>query len=260
MSQGDIILTEAGPIVWLTVSNPAKHNAMSLAMWLRLAALLSDLPAQARCLVLRGAGSRAFMSGADISEFGERRRSPDDVLAYDRAADTAMDLLEHCSIPTVAMIAGYCFGGGVATALSCDVRLAADDAVFAIPAARLGLGYSWQCVKRLVDTVGGPVATDVLISGRRMGADEALRTGLASALHPATGLEAATLDYAQAVSSNAPLTIRAARRTIRELRRVDRAPDLALCKRLITECFASSDYAEGMAAFMARRDPVFNGN
>jgi enoyl-CoA hydratase/carnithine racemase len=259
MRVGEVTLTETGPVTWITISNPAKHNAMSLDMWHQLSRMLSELPSSARCLVLRGEGLRAFVSGADIAEFSKRRRTAEDVLAYDRGADDAMTGLAECPIPTIAMISGYCFGGGVALALCCDVRLAAEDAVFSIPAARLGLGYGWRCIKSLVDAAGAAAAADLLISARRVSGSESLQLGVVSLLYAPERLTEAVSSYAHRVARNAPLTIFAARRTIRELRRPDRHPDLALCERLAGECFASQDYLEGIAAFVDGREPQFHG-
>jgi enoyl-CoA hydratase len=184
LSQGRIELELRGPVAWITIDNAARRNAMALHMWAALDATLAQIGPDTRCVVLRGAGDQAFVSGADISEFAGSRRTPEDVAAYDRVADAAMDRLHNMPQPTVAMIGGYCIGGGVALSLCCDVRLASETSQFAVPAARLGVGYGAAGLKKLLDVVSVPAATDIMISARRQGAAEALRM-----THPAADLE-----------------------------------------------------------------------
>lgn len=260
MSEGRIGFEQRSSIGWITVDNPAKRNAVSLRMWEQLGSLLDGVGADVRCLVVRGAGDKAFVSGADISEFAEMRRAPEDVAAYDDAADSAMAKLHEMPQPTVAMISGYCLGGGVALALSCDVRLAAEDSQFAVPAARLGLGYGAAGLKKLLDAVSVPVATDIMVSARRLDAAEALEIGLVNRVFPAEALPEEVEAYAASISANAPLTVRAAKRTIRELAKANPAVDFDLCHRLAAECFASDDYLEGARAFLEKRPPQFKGH
>lgn len=259
MENGRLAVERRGMVAWITIDNPSRRNAMSLDMWRQLKKILDEVGDDTRCIVLRGAGDKAFVSGADISEFADRRRSQEDVTAYDDAADGAMAKLQDMPQPTVAMISGYCIGGGVALALSCDMRLAADSSQFAVPAARLGLGYGAPGLKKLLDAVSVPTALDIMISARRYSAAEALAVGLVNRLHPAEALEQAVGDYAAAIAENAPLTIRAIKRTIKELTRTNSAADLDLCRRLADQCFASDDYMEGLRAFMEKRSPNFLG-
>ena len=259
MGNGRIGLEHKGPVAWITIDNPAKRNAVSLAMWRQLDALLCDVGEDTRCIVVRGAGDKAFVAGADISEFIEQRRSPENVAQYDEAADAAMARLHTMPQPTVAMISGYCIGGGVALSLCCDIRLADDSSQFAVPAARLGLGYSPTGLKQLLDVVSVPVATDIMVSARRYSAAEALAMGLVNRVYPQGALAHEVEDYAAAVARNAPLTVRAAKRTIKELARTNPAADLDLCHGLAAACFASQDYLEGVNAFMEKREPQFSG-
>lgn len=248
-----------GPVAWITISNIEKHNAMSLQMWRDLDAALIKVPDESRCIVVRGAGEKAFVSGADISEFAGQRRSPEDVTAYDAYADGAMAHLYDAPQPTIAMISGYCFGGGVALALCCDIRLAAETAEFSVPAARLGLGYGPDGLKKLLDVVSAPVAMDIMFSARRFTAAEALGARLINRTFAAAALEAETRAYAGIIAGNAPLTIRAAKRSIRELTKSS-AADLEYCRALTAQCFNSDDYLEGARAFMEKRRPRFKGS
>jgi enoyl-CoA hydratase/carnithine racemase len=181
------------------------------------------------------------------------------VAVYEAAAESVFRGLRELPQPTVAVIRGHCVGGGVALALSCDIRLAAHDSRFAIPAARLGLGYGVDGTKRLVDVVGVPVAMDMLVSARTLVAPEALAVGLVNRVHPADRLAAEADDYVAAVAANAPLTIRAAKRVITELSEPGPTFDRDRSERLVADCNASADYAEGTAAFMAKRRPRFSG-
>lgn len=246
-------------IVWIRIDNPAKRNAVSLAMWQELEQILAHIDEDVRCVVLRGEGEQAFVSGADISEFAGRRRTPEDVAAYDEAADRAMARLYGLAQPTVAMISGYCIGGGMALALSCDIRLASSSAQFAIPAARLGLGYGVMHIKHLLDVAGASNAMDMLASADRYSADEALRMGLVNRIFAIERFNETVGAYVEQIAANAPLTIRAAKHTIRDLVRLPSDTDLAGSEAMIVQCFESDDYAEGIRAFMEKRAPKFLG-
>ena len=256
---GRVRVEQRGPVSWITVDNAAKHNAVSLAMWRELDATIQSIDAGTRCVVVRGAGEKAFVAGADIAEFARHRRAPADVAAYEEAADSAFRRLQELPQPTVALIRGHCVGGGVALALSCDIRLASHDSRFAIPAARLGLGYSVDGIKRLLDAVNVPVAMDMLVSARPYAAPEALAAGLVNRVYPAGQLAAEADGYVAAIVANAPLTIRAAKRTISEMSKQSPGPDRELCERLVAECYASADYLEGARSFMEKRRPEFSG-
>jgi enoyl-CoA hydratase/carnithine racemase len=250
-----------GPIGRLVFNNPARHNAVSLDMWEAVAQIIDDFERDdaIRVIVVSGAGGRAFVSGADISEFKERRASEDAAAAYAKISEGARLRLQETPKPTIAMIQGYCIGGGVATALACDLRIAAEGSKFGIPAAKLGLGYAYDGIKKLVDLVGPAYAREIFFTARQFTAEEALRMGLVNRVVAADTLEAVVSECCASIAGNAPLTVRAAKAAIREALKDESQRDLALCKRLVEECFASADYTEGRTAFMEKRRPVFYG-
>ena len=248
-----------GAALHIVFNNPAKHNALSLDMWGAVPLLLKQAQAdeQVRLVVFSGAGDKAFVSGADISQFADQRAARQAVLRYEALAEEALLAIYQCAKPTLASIQGYCIGGGVNVAIACDIRIAHSQAVFAIPAARLGLGYRYSALKNLVDLVGVGAAKDLFLTARRIDANEALRMGLVSRV--ADDLAALQAEYVQAIGDNAPLTLRAAKVIIDQI--VQPAPtlDQALCTQLIQDCFQSADYTEGRTAFMEKRKPVFKG-
>ena len=257
-----VLVETAGAVGWITFNNPAKRNALTVAMWRALPEALDRLEADpaVRVIVLRGAGEKAFVSGADISEFAARRADEADVAAYDRLAEGATERLRAADRPTLAMIRGYCMGGGLGLAIACDMRIAGAGACFAIPAARLGVGYRIGSLKMLVELVGPAFAREILLTARRFTADEAARIGLVNRSVPDAALADTVAEYCAAVAGNAPLSMRASKRMIAELSRSDAAGvDAALCDSLVTACFASADYAEGRTAFMEKRPPRFTG-
>jgi len=245
----------------LIFNNPARHNAVSLDMWEGVARIIDDLERDdaIRVIVVSGAGGRAFVSGADISEFKERRASEEAAAAYARISEGARLRLQETLKPTIAMIRGYCIGGGVATALACDMRIAAPGSKFGVPAAKLGLGYAYDGIKKLVDLVGPAYAREIFFTARQFTAEEALRMGLVNQVVPEGELEGTVKNYCAMIAANAPLTVRSAKVAIREALKDESARDLDLCKRLVAECFASADYAEGRTAFMEKRKPAFTG-
>lgn len=256
-----ILTRRDGHVAHIVFNNPARHNAMSLSMWRGLAAGLAgmaDDPA-VRVVVLSGAGGRAFVSGADISEFGEQRDSPEAVVAYNRAVDEAEAAVTGFPKPVLAKIAGYCLGGGVGIALGCDIRICSDGATFGIPAGRLGLGYGAEGVARLVQVVGPAAAAEIFMTAERFGAAEALRLGLVNRVVPAAELDNRADALAQVIAANAPLTMQAFKAA---LGACAGHPDPARAERvgrLVEACYASADYAEGRRAFAERRAPVFRG-
>src|SRR5215469_1448921 len=257
----NMIAEKDGTIGRLIFNNPARHNAVSLEMWEAVTRIIDDFERDdlVRVIVVSGAGGRAFVSGADISEFKEKRASEEAVAAYSEISEGARRRLQDTPKPTIAMIQGYCIGGGVATALACDLRIAAEGSRFGIPAAKLGLGYGYEGIKKLTDLVGPACAREIFYTARQFSAEEALRMGLINQVVPGDKLECYVKDYCETIAANAPLTVRSVKAIVREAMKHDGDRDLALCKRLVDECFASEDYAEGRTAFMEKRKPVFKG-
>jgi enoyl-CoA hydratase/carnithine racemase len=243
----------------MVFNNPARRNAVSIEMWEAMPRVLDEFAAdpQIRCIVLAGEGDKAFVSGADISQFEAQRSGPQAVQRYEELAEGAQAKLQMFDKPTVAMVRGYCLGAGVNIASVCDLRIAADDARFGIPAAKMGLGYRASSMKNLVDVVGAAFAKEIMITARQFSAAEAKDMGLVHRVVPAADLERFTREYCAAIAGNAPLTMRAAKRIIREVTGADY--DAALCRSWVKECFDSADYAEGRKAFMEKRKPVFRG-
>jgi enoyl-CoA hydratase/carnithine racemase len=242
-------------------NNPARHNALSVDMWEAVPPLLAKARGddRVRLVVFSGAGEKAFVSGADISQFEDMRAAREAVTRYEAMAEEALTGIADFPKPTLACIRGYCIGGGVNVAIACDIRIASDDAVFAIPAARLGLGYRYSAMKNLVDLVGPGVAKDLFFTARRVDAAEARALGLISRVATADGLDALLAEYTGAMADNAPLTIAAAKAITREILKPSPELDMALCTSLIRGCFESADYTEGRTAFMQKRKPVFTG-
>ncbi len=241
--------------------NPAKRNALSLDMWEAVPPLLerAERDEAVRMAVFSGEGGKSFASGADISQFEDLRAAKEAVRRYEQAAEAALQGIHEFAKPTVACIRGYCIGGGVNVAVSCDLRIASSDSVFAIPAARLGLGYRFSAMKNLVDLVGPGHAKDLFFTARRLDCAEALRIGLVDRDVEPDALPALLDEYVQSITAGAPLTLRAGKRMIREVLKADAGPDMELCRRLLLDCFESEDYAEGRRAFMEKRKPVFRG-
>lgn len=249
-----------GPVATITLNRPERRNALDLAMWRQLRAAVEGLSVQpaVRVLIIRGAGTEAFASGADISEFAQVRASPADGNAYDATVDLACAAIAQANLAVIAMVHGYCMGGGVMIAASCDFRFAADDARFGIPAARLGLAYPLSGARDLMGLVGASFAKDMLMSARTVPADEAFRAGLADRIIPKSELEAETMRYAQMIAANAPIPVAAAKASIRALR-TGNSYDLSVARAMAARAYASNDFEEGRKAFLERRPPAFSG-
>ena len=256
-----VIVQKDGCVGHIRLNQPEKHNAISYTMWQGIAQAIADFASDnaIRVIVVSGEGGRAFSVGADISQFEEKRGSVEAVETYDATMGRAYEKLRHIPKPTIAKIRGYCIGGGLATALCCDLRIASDDSSFAIPAAKLGLGYGYNSLRPLVGLVGPANAREILYTARRFSALEAYQMGLINHVLPRDELDAFVADYAETIAGNAPLTIKACKKIIAEIGKDADQRDLDLCRRLTEECFASDDYKEGRAAFMAKRKPAFKG-
>ena len=247
-----------GPIGWITFNKPARRNAVSLDMWQSIPAIFDRLeqdPA-VKVIVLKGAGDQAFVSGADISEF--EASSPAGNAHYDTVSEAASRRLIACPKPTIAMIRGFCIGGGLAIAIGCDIRIASDDARFGIPAARLGLGYGAAGVRKLMEVVGPSFTKEIFFTARHFSAAEAREMGLVNRVVSNGLLEEYTRRYCTTIAHNAPMTMHAVKRSVGELLRGENA-DLQVCEVLVSGCFDSQDYIEGRRAFMEKRHPVFRG-
>ncbi len=258
---GQLRIEKEGAIGWLVIDNPARLNAISSGMWGTFPKAMAQFDADPdiRVVILRGEGEKAFAAGADISEFDKTRETHEKVSAYDSLLDVALHAVQGSPKPVISMIRGYCFGGGVEISLACDLRYCADDSIFAIPAARLGLGYGIDGIKRLVETVGHANAREIFFTGRRYNAAEALSIGLVHRVVPVTGLEAFVREIAAGLAENAPLTIAASKIMIEEFVRPTGEPDVAKGLAAIERCALSEDYLEGRKAFMEKRKPRFRG-
>ncbi len=248
-----------GAIATLAIDNPAKHNALDLGMWKALPGIIAELDRdeRVRVLVLRGAGSGSFASGADIAEFETVRADAEGGRLYEAANEAAFWALAHFSKPIIAMIRGFCLGGGFGLALSCDLRIASDNAIFGIPAARLGIGYPPGAMKLVTAAVGAPAAKDLFFTARRIGAQEAERLGVLQRVVPDEELEATISGLAGEIARNAPLTIKAAKAAIDASMGLAH-PDVDPAA-LADLCFDSADAVEGRKAFLEKRSPIFSG-
>ena len=254
-----LIAKKEGAVGWIVFNNPERRNAVSLDMWQAVPPALEDFEKDPaiRVVVLCGAGDKAFISGADISQFESQRSSREQVQRYEDISEAALTRLAGFEKPVLAMIRGYCLGAGMNVANSCDLRIAAEDARFGIPAGKMGLGYRAASMQSLVNVVGAPFAREIMLTARQFSAAEALHMGLVHRVVPVAELESFTRKYCEDIAANAPLTLRAAKRTIREVSKRDY--DVELCRSWVRECFESEDYAEGRRAFMEKRKPQFKG-
>jgi len=259
LSRVDSVVSERVGRIFL--NNPSRLNAISLSMWTQISEALASFEADPdiKCIVIAGRGGKAFASGADISEFEDRRSSAADIGIYDEVARTTSTKLLNCHKPTIAAIEGYCIGGGLALALACDLRIAASNARCAIPAAKFGLGYDYGGIQRLVEVVGATAAKYIFFTASQFDADEALRLGLLNCVVSPADLDARTRDLTGTIAANAPLTIAAAKLCINTAVADPAFRDIDACKWKVDACFASEDYAEGRRAFAEKRRPQFKG-
>ena len=249
-------------IGWMIFNNPARHNALSLEMWQGIGDILEyfDQQPEVRAVVMRGAGGKAFVSGADISEFDKQRSNAAQRETYGQTAGRATRWLTHLSKPLIALIEGYCIGGGLATALHADIRFASHDSTFGIPAAKLGLGYEYEGTAKLARLIGPARARDLLFSARYIDAEEALEFGLVNFIYDREQVESACLDYVASIVAHAPLTIQTAKAAIKTWERGERSDEIDQVKAMIDACFNSEDYREGRRAFQEKRTPRFHGS
>ncbi len=256
-----IIAEKQGTIGWLTFNQPEKRNAVSVDMWEAIPVVLDAFESdpEIRVIVFKGAGGKAFVSGADISQFDAMRSGDGAVSHYEQVAERAQVRIYECDTPTIAMINGFCIGGGVNIALCCDLRITALDGRFGVPAVRLGLGYRLAALLRLVNTIGHAKARELFFTARQIGAEAAQQIGLVHAAVPEGELLPTVLEYCTTIADNAPLTIRASKRMMRAFLHPHPGVDMDAAGRWIRECFDSEDYAEGRRAFMEKRRPVFKG-
>ena len=252
-------ITEGVGVV--TFNNPDKRNAMSLEMWEGLGQALTALrdDPDVRVVVLVGAGDKAFVSGADISQFEKTRHNAAASEEYSKKSEAQRALLANYPKPTIACIRGFCLGGGMQVAMLTDIRIAAEDSQFGIPAAKLGIAYGYDGLRNLVSLVGPSWARLIMYTGMRIPSAEALRIGLVDRVLPNDELWEATMEIARTISGNAPLAIKAAKITIAQALKDPAARDMAAIKQIGLECMDSEDFREGRRAFMEKRKPKFQG-
>lgn len=257
----NIIGEKSDRIALLTFNNPDRRNAVSLDMWSAIDALLQEFEndPSVRVVVMRGAGGKAFVSGSDISQFEDQRRNAEQSTLFSQYSKQALQRMATLSKPLIAMIQGYCIGAGVRIAAAADIRIAAEQSQFAIPAARLGLGYSFESAEKLVGLVGPAAAKEMLFTGRRICAEEALRMGLVNHVVPDEYFEEAVRNLAAEIADNAPLTIRAAKIAIDQVMLPPAKRDMTSVQASIRACFDSQDYVIGRKAFAEKQAPRFTG-
>jgi len=261
MQTDKMLSRREGRVGYVIFDNPERHNAVSLEMWAAAGKMLEDFrnDNNITVVVVTGAGGKAFVSGADISRFEKERSNEEAIARYNATMEKSCAAFHEFPKPTIAMIRGYCIGGGVGLATCCDIRICTEGSKFAVPAAKLGLGYGYLGLKRLVDVVGPSFAMEIFYTARQFSAAEALVMGLVNRVVPDGELESYVKTYADTIGENAPLTIRAVKATIMEIRKDESKRDVKRSQTLVEACFKSRDYEEGRKAFMEKRKPVFTG-
>jgi len=256
-----MIAEKTNGIGWMTFNNPARRNAIGFAMREAILEILADFESdpEVRVIVMRGAGDKAFVSGSDISEFAKRRATPEQREIYDALSARVGAAYNNIEKPVIAMIQGFCLGGGLGTAMQADLRVASDDSQFGIPAAKLSIGYPYHNMKKLIDVVGPAKTKEIMFTGRRFSADEALAMGLVNQVVSVNDLEESVHELAATIAGNAPLTIRASKTIVTEAMKFPDEQNLDLCQEQVDACMDSADFAEGRTAFMEKRTPKFIG-
>ncbi len=260
-ADGKLLSGSRDNIGYVVINNAERHNAISLDMWSAAAKALETMAADSdiRALVVTGAGGKAFASGADISKFEKERSTKEAVAKYGETSGRFYTALENFPKPTIAVIRGYCIGGGMALAVCCDIRLCTDTSRFAVPAAKLGVGYGYSGIKRLTQLVNVASAREIFYTARQFTAEEALGMGLVNRVLPDAELDDYALDYLQRISANAPLTIAAVKAVTLAIEQNESERDLHKLDDMVSACFNSEDYIEGRRAFMEKRKPDFQG-
>ena len=258
---GKMLATAAGGVGTITFNQPEKRNAMSVEMWDGLVSILQawEHDDAVRVVVLTGAGDKAFVSGADISQFAKTRSNAEAQREYDAVTSVGRRTLTQFPKPVIARIRGFCLGGGLGIAMGADIRIASDDAAFGIPAAKLGIAYGFDMVSRLVSLTGHAHARTLLFTGERIGAAEAVRIGLVNQVVPVDALDATVDAMARGIAGNAPLSVLGMKRILAETLRDPADRDMDAVATTVNTCFDSADYTEGRTAFMEKRRPVFTG-
>ena len=251
----------SGGVATVLFSNLPKMNAMSYDMWQAVPKVFAELDANpaVRLIVCAGDGDKAFISGADISQFEKLRGTVEAQIVYNQAVEGAYQAPMNCTKPVVARIRGICIGGGLGFAAACDLRICSADSIFRMPAARLGLGYSPVGVRRFMNVLGAANTTDIFMSARKFDAKEALRMGFVSQVTKVEELEKTVAEYCRMVAANAPLTVAAAKYAVQQWLKDGKDRDLDKAMKMVEACFASEDHKEGRKAFMEKRTPEFKG-
>ncbi len=256
-----LIVEKRGGVGWIVFNQPAKRNAINGAMWRGIPAAMQqfDSDPAVRCVAFRGSGTEAFAAGADISEFEKLRSKRSAVADYDGLLDRVLHAIQDSRKPSLAMIHGFCLGGGLEIALACDLRYSGESGQFGIPAAKLGLAYNIEGHKRLLETVGHARAREIMFLGRRYPAADALAMGLVHKVLPDDELEVFVSGVTNTLSENAPLAIANSKTIVEEYVKSSGAPSRRKMAAAIARCANSGDYQEGRKAFMEKRKPRFTG-